>query len=149
MSAVASSESSRFLLVCLASVFCAIWLHEDAAVEDALRFVVEDAVEIFVAGAMRLGVLDDHVVVGQLFAAREVKAVEDALQAFAGEVGADVVARKLRAERERVDVHVAGAAELRRGSPRCETHPRLSSWNFSARPRALSPATSSVTALVK
>ena len=100
MSAVASSESSRFLFVCLASVFCAIGLHEDAAVEDALRFVVEDAVEILVAGAMRLGVLDDHVVIGELFAAREVKAVENALQALAGEVGVDVVARKLRAERD-------------------------------------------------
>ena len=59
---------------------------EDATVEDALGFVVEDAVEILVAGAMRLGVFDDHVVIGQLLAAREVKAVEDALQALAREV---------------------------------------------------------------
>ena len=43
---------------------------EDAPVEDALRVVGEDAVEILVAGAMRLGVFDDHVVVGQLVAAR-------------------------------------------------------------------------------
>ena len=80
--------------------------------ENALRFVIEDAVEILVAGAMRLRVLDNHVMVGELFAAREVKAVQNAFQPFAGEFGADVVARQLRAEREGMDVHVAGAAQF-------------------------------------
>src|ERR1043165_6870779 len=64
-------------------------LHEDAAVEDALGFVVEDAVEVFVAGAMRLGVLDNHVVIGQLLAAREIEPVENALQTLTRELGAD------------------------------------------------------------
>ncbi len=61
---------------------------------------------------MRLRVFDNHVVIGELLAAREVKAVQNALQSFAGEFGADVVARKLRAQRKGMDVHVAGAAEL-------------------------------------
>ena len=87
-------------------------MNVNPSVENALRFVVEDAVEILVAGAMRLRVLDNHVMIGQLLAAREVKAVQNAFQAFAGEFGADVVARKLRAERERMDVHIAGAAKF-------------------------------------
>ena len=66
------------------------------------------------ARAARLGVLDDHVMVGELFASREVEAVEDAFQAFAGEVGVDIGARQLRPERDRVGDDVAGAAELRR-----------------------------------
>ncbi len=82
--------------------------------KDAPRFVVEDAVEILVAGAMRLGVLDDHVMIGQLLAAREVKAVEDALQPFARELGANVRSREFCAERKRMDDDVARAAELRR-----------------------------------
>ena len=61
---------------------------------------------------MRLGVLDNHVMIGQLLAAREVKAVENAFQPFAGEFGADVVARQFCAEREGMDAHVAGAAEF-------------------------------------
>ena len=149
MSAVASSESSRFLFVCLASVFCAIGLDEDAPVKNALRFVVEDAVEIFVAGAMRLRVLDDHVMIGQLFVAREVKAVQNAFQAFAGELGANVVARKLRAERESNGRSHCSCGRMRRESWRCETRPRLRPGNCNARRRALSPATNSVTALVK
>jgi hypothetical protein len=81
-------------------------------VKNALRFVIEDAVEILVAGAMRLRVLDNHVMVGQLFAARQVKSVENAFQAFAREVRADVGARQLRAERKRMDAHVARAAKI-------------------------------------
>ena len=43
-------------------------LHKNPAMENAFRFVVENAVEIFMAGAVRLRVLDDHVMVGELFA---------------------------------------------------------------------------------
>jgi len=42
------------------------FLDQDPPVKDAPRFVVEDAVKIFVAGAMGLGVLDNHVMVGKL-----------------------------------------------------------------------------------
>ena len=61
---------------------------------------------------MRLRVLDNHVMVGELLAARQVKAVENAFQPFARELGADVVARQLRAERKGMDAHVARAAKL-------------------------------------
>jgi len=43
------------------------------------------------AGAMRLGVFDNHMMVGELLAARQVKAVENAFQPLAREFGADVV----------------------------------------------------------
>jgi len=82
-------------------------------VKDALRFVIEDAVEIFVAGATRLGVLDNHVMVGELLATGQIKAVENTGQPFAREFGADVGARELRAERKGMDAHVARAAKLR------------------------------------
>jgi len=57
-------------------------------------------------------VIDYHVVIGELFAAREIKPVEDALQAFAGEMGVNVRAGEFRAERDRVGEDVAGAAEV-------------------------------------
>src|ERR1041385_4574993 len=61
---------------------------------------------------MRRGVFDDHVMIGELFPPREVKSVENALQAFAHEFGADVVARKSRSDRKRMDVRIAPAAQL-------------------------------------
>ena len=54
--------------------------HQNPSVEHALGPVVQDAVEILVAGAVRLGVLDDHVVIGQLVAPGEVEPVEHAFQ---------------------------------------------------------------------
>ena len=47
-----------------------------------------------------LGVLDDHVMVGELLALGEVKPVENALQPFTRQVRANVVPRQSRAERE-------------------------------------------------
>jgi len=84
----------------------------DAAVKNAPRFVVKDAVEIFVAGAMRLGMLDNHVMVGELLVACEIKPVQNALEPFACQFGADIIARKFCAEREGMDVHIAGAAKF-------------------------------------
>jgi len=68
--------------------------HEDASVEDALRFAGEDAVEILVTRAVRLGVVHNHVMVGKLVAVRDIHAVEDGLDAFTVERGADVVSVK-------------------------------------------------------
>ena len=75
-------------------------MNVNAPVEDTARFVVEYAVEIFMAGAVGLGVLHDHVMIGQLFAMCQVKTIEDALQALTRKPGSDVVPRELRAERE-------------------------------------------------
>ena len=61
---------------------------------------------------MRLRVLDNHVMVGELFAAREVKPVQNTFQPFARELGADVGARQFCAEREGVDGHIARAAKF-------------------------------------
>ena len=82
--------------------------------ENTLGFVIQDAVEILVARAVRLGMFDDHVMIRQLLATREVKPVENAFQAFACKLCADVVARKFCAERERpdvvlMDIHLAGS----------------------------------------
>ena len=82
--------------------------------ENALGFVVQDAVEIFVARAMRLRVFDDHMMVGELFIFREVKPIENAFQTFAREIGADVVARNLCAQGDGVDTDIARAAKLAR-----------------------------------
>ena len=92
--------------------FLGDFAHQNAAVENPLGLVIKDAVEIFVAGAMRFRVLHDHVMVGELFAAREVQAVQHALEAFAGEFHADVIARKPGAERKGMHAGMAGAAEF-------------------------------------
>ena len=77
------------------------------------RLVVEDAVEIFVAVAVRRGVLDDHVVIGQLLAAQHVQPVKHALDARLGQAHAQVVARQPRAKRDRVERILCVAAQLR------------------------------------
>ena len=80
--------------------------------KDALGAAVEDAVVIFVAVAAGLGVLNDHVMVGELLVAREVKAVQDALDAFIGKAGADIVARKLGAGGDGMGDEIAVAAQV-------------------------------------
>ena len=58
------SESSRFLLVWLASVPGASWQDDDASVEHSVAAVGGDALVELAAGAARRGVLDqDRVVV--------------------------------------------------------------------------------------
>ena len=92
--------------------FLGDFAHQNAAVENPLGLVIKDAVEIFVAGAMRFRVFHDHVMIGELFAAREVQPVQHALEAFAGEFYADVIARKPGAERKGMHAGVAGATEF-------------------------------------
>ena len=72
--------------------------NENSAVKNALRFVVQNAIEILVARAMRLRVFDDHVVIGELFAFRQVKAVQYTFEPFTGEVGPNIVSREPRAQ---------------------------------------------------
>ena len=80
--------------------------------EDAPRTIIENAVEIFVAGALRRGVLHDHVMVGELLPFGEVKPVQNALQPVAREVRVNGVPGQPRAQRERVGVHPAAPPEL-------------------------------------
>ena len=63
-------------------------LHEDAAVKDTARLVIKYAVEIFVAVAVRCGVLDNHVVIGQLLPAQHVQPIENTLNAWPGQAHA-------------------------------------------------------------
>jgi len=71
-------------------------------VENTFGAIIEDAVEIFVTGAARLNVLDNHVVVGELFSFREVQAIQNTFETFANQPRPDIVARKARSQRERV-----------------------------------------------
>ena len=92
----ASRESSRLRLVCLASVFWApgrTWIRP---LKTARERSVEDALVELVAGAVRLAMLDVHVVVDVLPAARQVEPVEDGVDALAVEHRAHVVAHQRR-----------------------------------------------------
>ena len=80
--------------------------------EHAFGFSLEDAVEVFVAGAVRLRVLDEHVVVGQLLALGQVEPVQNALEPFAGELHVNVVPRQSRPEGERVGLGATPPSEL-------------------------------------
>ena len=81
--------------------------------KNAFRAAIENAVEIFVAVAMRLRVFDDHVMIGKLVALREIKPVEHALDTFAREVRADIVPRKFRAGGNRMRNEIRAAAKMR------------------------------------
>jgi len=63
-------------------------------VKDALGASVEDTIIILVAVAMGLGVLDDHMVIGQLFFSGQIKTVQDTLDAFGCEPRADTISRQ-------------------------------------------------------
>ena len=53
-----------------------IGTHDDSPVEDAPRVLVQDPVEVLVALAVRLGVIDRGVVVGVLAAVQDVEPVQ-------------------------------------------------------------------------
>src|SRR4030095_7339206 len=74
---------------------------EDAAVEDGARALVEDALVVLPARAVRLTVVDERVRVGVLPRADEVEAIHAALRALAAEDDLDAVPRELRAQRHR------------------------------------------------
>ena len=81
--------------------------------EHALGAPIEDAVIVLVAVAVRLRVLDHHVMVRQLVSACEIKPVKNALDPFAAQVRADVVAGQPSARGDRVRDEIAAPAQLR------------------------------------
>ena len=101
------------LLVCFESVRCAPGPHDDPAVEDAARFAVEDAVEVLVALAVRLGVHDGRVVIHVLVAAQHGEPVQDQVGPRPVEHRVDVVAHQRAAERDRGEDEPAVAALMR------------------------------------
>ena len=93
---------------------------DDAAVEDGGRLAVENALVDLMTIGVRLGVVDDGVIVDVLRAAGDIEAVDSGLRAF-GKYRADVVADELASERDIVAGEVGAAAALapawrRRGS---------------------------------
>src|SRR5689334_5165802 len=70
--------------------------------EDAPGTIIENAIIILVAGAIRLRVLDDHMMIGQLVAPGEIQTIKRALDSFAGEGSATVISRKTRARSNRM-----------------------------------------------
>ena len=109
VSMTASSESTRFLFVCLASVFCASLRTMIRPLKTARRLAVQDALVQLVAGAVRLGVVDGRVIIDVLRAVHDVEAVERRLRAF-GEHRAGIVADQRAAQRDRVRREVRAAA---------------------------------------
>ena len=95
------SESSRFLLVWLASVPGAAWEDDDASVEHSVAAVGGDAFVELAAGAARGGVLDQDRVVVVAVASGQVQAVDGGVGAFAFEADPYFVAGDPRAERHR------------------------------------------------
>ena len=88
-------------------------LHEDAAMENALGAPLQNAIVIFMAVAVRLGVFDDHVVIGKLFAPGQVKPVQHAFNALRSQGRADGVAGKPGAGGDGMGNPIATAAQLR------------------------------------
>jgi hypothetical protein len=77
--------------------FLRVLPDENFPVENAVRAAGQDAVIKLVAFATRLGVIDDGVMIDQLFAARQVKSVEDGFAALGVEQGLNLVAGQARA----------------------------------------------------
>src|SRR5262249_29131685 len=92
--------------------------NENLAVENPVRFSVQDALVQFVAGAARLGVVDGGEVVDVLAAARQVQTVDGGLAALAVELNADFVADQSAAQRQKMRFEIAAAvqAHLRGGN---------------------------------
>ena len=87
--------------------FLGVLPHENFAVENAARIVIEDAMVKFMAFATGLDVIHQRVVVHQLFSARHVKPVQQAIRALAAQRGMDMVAGDARADGDRMRQPVA------------------------------------------
>ena len=94
-----------------------VLVDDDAAVKDAVRAAVENAVVELAAAAVRAGVLDQHVVVEMLAAVADEQAVDQALAAFAGQHRMHVVAHQRAAEQHGVrgDIGAAALLDAQRG----------------------------------
>ena len=88
-----------------------VLVHHDAAVEHAMRVVVENAVVKLPAGTMRAGVLHQHVIIEMLPAGADKEPINQALAAFAGEHRMHIVAHECAAQQQRVRGDI-GAARL-------------------------------------
>ena len=100
MSMCASSDEQQVAIGLLGVGLLRVLVDHDAAVEHAVRRVVENAVVKLAAGAMRLRVLDQHVVVEMLASGADEEAVDEALGALARQNGMDVVAHQRAAQQE-------------------------------------------------
>ena len=77
-------------------------MNDDAAVKDAVRPIIQDAVVELAAGAMRAGMLNQHVVVEVLVAIADEQAIDQAFGTFAGQNGMHVVANQASTEQNGV-----------------------------------------------
>ena len=82
-------------------------------VKHPARLVVEDAVEILVAVAVRRGMIHDHVVISKLVGTRHVQPVKHALDARLGQAHAQIVTRESCAKRKRMKCVTGVIAQLR------------------------------------
>src|ERR1700676_2533446 len=73
---------------------------------------VENAVVELAAGTVGAGVFHQHVVVEMLATAADEEAIDDALSAFSGEYGMNVVAHQRAAQQQRMRSHVGAAGLL-------------------------------------
>ena len=98
MSIAARRLSSRLRLSCCASVLCASGRTSDAAQEDAVRAVLDHALEELARDAAGRGMIDEGGGGRLLLAAQQIGAVEAAFAVLAVEAHLDVMARQTRAE---------------------------------------------------
>ena len=89
-----------------------IFVDDNAAVENAVRVIIQNAVVKLAAAAVRAGVLDEHVIVEMLAAIADEQAVDQALAALAREHRMDVVAHQPAAEQQRMRGNVGASALL-------------------------------------
>ena len=85
----------------------------DASMEDPFGFAVENTVEILMAIAVRLGVLDDHVMVRELITPSHIQTVEQAFHTFARQHHADVVSGDPAPQGDRMGSEVRALPEMR------------------------------------
>src|SRR6185503_17995602 len=96
------------VLVALSSIgLLSVLSHNNAAVEDRARFVVEYSFVKLSAGAVMLCVIDHRVIVDVLVFGCYIQTIERALGAFAIEHDVDIVANQPAAKRNRVRIEAA------------------------------------------
>ena len=103
LSTSAFSDSRRFLSSWCASVFTAPSPHEHRAAEDSLRLVVEDALVVEAALAVRLGVVNVQVVVDVLRPGADVQSAQADIRTGVVQHHREVVPRQRRPRREDVE----------------------------------------------
>ncbi len=92
--------------------FLRVFVNNDAAVKNAVRVTIENAVIELAAAAMRTGMLDEHVIVHVLAAVADEQPVDQTLAAFAGQHRMNVVTNKPPAQKHRMRTHIRAAGLL-------------------------------------